>query len=330
MSHIVQIHETQQSFPVDPGESVLDAALRAGVELASECRFGGCGTCRIKLLAGSVEYEEYPMALTPEDEAQGLALACQARPSGNLLISTERTEPCAEPELHNAVVAGIRPLCEDVTHLMLELPDAPAPAHRPGQYLRIFTEDGRTRSFSMASAPNGRTVDLHVRRIPGGAFTDVQIRQLREGARLQVELPLGNFYYRTQDYRPLLLVATGTGVAPIKSMLEVLKDDPDCPPVALYWGARTTADLYLDEQIRAWGESFDDFTYVPVLSRADASWKGRTGYVQNAVADDMPDLSEHAIYLCGSPNMIRDARQTFMPLGASSSYLYTDGFTFQY
>jgi CDP-4-dehydro-6-deoxyglucose reductase len=329
VSRAVRLLETSQSFLVEPGESVLDGALRAAIDLPHECQSGLCGSCRVKLVEGSVIYADYPAGLTTQEEAEGYALACQAHACSDLVVSIERTAPCADPEQHVAIVKQIRPLSADVTHLTLELPDGPPPAHRPGQYLKIFMEDGRSRSFSMASIPNGRTVDLHIRKIPGGFFTDAWLARMQAGDTLHVELPLGSFYHREQDYRPLLMVATGTGLAPIKSILESLMDNPDCPPVSLYWGARTVEDLYLHEQIQAWGERLYDFQYVPVLSRADAAWSGRRGHVQHAVVQDLPDLSEHALYLCGSPNMINDAKQLFLSLGAKPAYIYSDSFTFE-
>jgi CDP-4-dehydro-6-deoxyglucose reductase len=213
--------------------------------------------------------------------------------------------------------------------LSLDIPGIDALAYRPGQHLKLRAPDGRSRSFSMASAPSQNVVDLHIRRVPGGWFTDGWMPGLKPGDRVEVELPLGNFFYRAADYRPLIMIATGTGLAPIKSILESLMDDPDCPPVSLYWGGRQSADLYLGEQIATWGERLYDFQYVPVLSRPEAGWAGRSGYVQDAVAADLADLAEHAIYLCGSPTMIQGARNRFISLGASTAHIYTDSFTFQ-
>jgi len=329
MIHRIQILETRDTFEVQPGESVLEGALRQNVALPHDCQLGGCGSCRLRLVEGSVTYDEYPFGLTPEEEAAGYALACQARPQGDLVVSIAREEACAEPAPHIAVVRGIRPLSADVLHVDLEIPEIDALDYRPGQYLKILGDDGLPRSFSMASVPAGGHVDLHVRRIPGGAFTESTVSRLKAGDELQVELPHGSFYYREKDYRPLLMVATGTGLAPIKSILESLMDDPDCPPVSLYWGMREAGDLYLHDQIQGWGERLYDFQYVPVLSRGASSWTGRRGYVQQAVAEDLADLSEHAIYLCGSPDMIRDAKTTFLERGASADHIYSDSFTFQ-
>ena len=201
---------------------------------------------------------------------------------------------------------------------------------RPGQYMNVLLDDGVHRSFSMASAPAGNQVDFHVRRIPGGRFTDRGLRGLAAGDRLAVEIPLGRFGYHAEDFRPVVMAATGTGLAPIKSMLESLMDDPDCPPVSLYWGVRAEADLYLADAIRAWGERLYEFRFVPVLSRPGAAWRGRTGHVQDAIAHDFPDLSEHAIYLCGSPAMVADAKRRAVALHASPAHVYVDGFTFQH
>lgn len=329
MTYRIQILETQQVFQVAPGETLLQGALRHDVALPHDCQLGGCGSCRLKLVEGSVAYDEMPFGLTPEEEAAGYALACQARPQGDLVVSTARAEEaCVDPTRHRAVIRDLRALCGDVIHLDLEIPEAEID-YRPGQYLKIVGEDGLPRSFSMASRPAGARVDLHVRRIAGGAFTEATLGKLRPGDTLDVELPHGSFFYRASDYRPLLMVATGTGIAPIKSILESLMDDDDCPPVSLYWGARQPADLYLDAEIGGWGERLYDFQYVPVLSRAGDAWQGRRGYVQHAVSEDMADLSEHAIYLCGSPDMIRDAKQAFLERGASPDHIYADSFTFQ-
>jgi len=177
----------------------------------------------------------------------------------------------------------------------------------------------------LASKPHANKVDFHVRRINGGSFTDDLIRRLRPGKPLELELPLGSFTFR-EDYRPVLMVVTGTGIAPIKAMLEGLMIDPDCPPVSLYWGTRTIADLYLDGEIRNWGERLYEFKYVPVLSRGDVGWGGHRGYVQDAVAAELDDLSEYAIYLCGSPEMIAAAKERFVCLGASLGHIYSEGF----
>lgn len=330
MAYRVHLLETGQSFEAEAGESVLAAAERAAVRLPHECTFGGCGTCRIKLAEGTVAYDEFPMALTPEEAAQGYALACQARPCADLTISVANTRQFAEPRRLDATVHRIAALCDDVTHLTLALPpDAPLD-YAPGQYMNVVLPDGATRSFSMASAPAGNLVDFHVRRIPGGRYTDHWLGQARPGAALEIEAPLGVFSYHEEDWRPMIMMATGTGIAPIKAILESLLDNDDCPPVTLYWGMRTEADLYLRDQIADWADRLYEFNFVPVLSRADAGWQGRRGHVQQAVLQDHGDLSEHALYLCGAPAMISEATALLAGRGASLDHVYADSFTFQH
>lgn len=329
MTYRVQLPETGEVFDADASESVLSAALKASVTLPSDCRQGGCGTCRIRLLKGAVAYEEFPLALTHEEAAAGFALACQARATSDLQIRVA-SPALQDPERYVALIKEIRPLSADVTHVALEIPGSAGLDYLPGQYMKVRLNDGSTRNFSMASKPDGSTADFHVRRIVGGRFTDGILPRLRALDKLAVELPHGSFFYRQQDYRPLLMVATGTGIAPIRSILESLLDDPDCPPMTLYWGMRTRSDLYLHEEMHSWRHRLGGFRYVPVLSRADPSWTGRRGYVQHAACADFDDLSRHATYLCGSPNMIAAARQAFAAKGASIDYLYADSFTFQH
>jgi CDP-4-dehydro-6-deoxyglucose reductase len=331
MAYRVILLESGEAFPVDQGQSILDGALRAQVTLPHECTFGGCGTCRVKLVEGAVSYEEFPMALTEQEHAEGYALACQARPASDLTLSVPvRGLDFPESVRLTTSISHVRAACESVVHLSLALPEGGMPDYRPGQYMNILLPDGATRSFSMASPPNGKSLDFHVRRIPGGRFTDAMLGKAAPGTPLQIEAPLGTFCFHEEDYRPLLMVATGTGVAPIKAILESLLDNPDCPPVTLYWGMRTAADLYLSDVIESWKGRLYEFDFIPVLSRADTSWTGRRGYVQDAVAEDFDDLSEHAVYLCGSPDMVTEAKAVFGTLGASMKHIYADSFTFQH
>jgi CDP-4-dehydro-6-deoxyglucose reductase len=330
-SRSVTIAGSGETFKVAPGESVLAAALNANLNLAHDCKSGTCSTCRVKLVEGAISYREEPMGLLPEEAEAGFALACQALPVTDLVIEAEVMPPlAAAPERREAVVCGLRRFSPDVTHLTLELPGLEAFTYLPGQHVSILLPDGRPRSFSMASAPKANRFDLHIRRIPGGAFTEGRLPGLKAGERLDVELPLGSFFLRKEDFRPLLMVATGTGLAPIKSILESLMDEPDSPPALLYWGAREPGGLYLNDEIAGWRERMAEFDYRPVLSRAGPDWQGRRGYVQDAVLAEVEDLSEYAIYLCGSPNMVASAKAAFIAAGASLNHIYADSFLFQH
>ncbi|GAB2726029.1 2Fe-2S iron-sulfur cluster-binding protein [Comamonas sediminis] len=331
MNYRVQWLQTQQSFDVGADESVLDAATRQGVALPHECTFGGCGTCRMKVEAGAFAYAdgELPLAMSEEEHAQGYALACQARAQSDLVISIAAGPDSSAPIRVQATVAELRMHTPDIYHLALDLPEDHGLRYVPGQYLNICLPGGEHRSFSMATPPQGRRISLQIRKIAGGRFTDGLLATMAVGDTLEVELPHGSFYYRAQDYQPMVFAATGTGFAPIKAILESLLGDADCPPIHFYWGMRSEADLYLLDEIAAWAGQLYEFTFVPVLSRPSDRWTGRRGYVQDAIAEDFEDLSEHSIYLCGSPHMIADAKALMALSGAALDKIYSDSFIFQ-
>ena len=270
-------------------------------------------------------YEEMPFALTPEEAADGFALACQARAISDLVIEPARSGPDLPPSAtHAATVIGTEVMAADVTALRLS---TPAPLdYLPGQYANIHLPDGTSRSFSMATAPGG-DLTFHIRHIQGGRFTTGILPTLTPGATLSLQAPLGSFVYRAADFRPLLFLATGTGIAPIRAMLESLLDDGDCPPVTLYRGGRTPQDLYLRDEIQSWAERLTEFRFVPVLSRAGCEWDGARGHVQDVCLAEMLDAPESAAYLCGSPTMIRDARGALLANGANPAFVYTEAFT---
>lgn len=329
MTYQITVKETSDSFEVNPGEALLDAAERAGVLLAHDCRFGGCGTCRIKLLEGSVEYEEAPFGLSDEEAAQGYALACQAHPNSNLTISaTVRSADYIAPDYHIATIKSLVQLSHDVTNLVLHIPTAENVQYHPGQYLNIMLEDGSPRSFSMASPPRGDLFDLHIRRVPGGHFTERLYGKYKVGDTLDVELPLGEFKYRSEENRPLLLVAGGTGLAPIKAIIESLLERETAPEIYLYWGARKQVDLYMDQGLRELIQRLDNCHYVPVLSQAESDWAGRKGYVHKAICEEFADLSNFDAYLCGPPPMIDSAKDSFIKRGLPVDRIFSDSFNF--
>lgn len=333
MAHRVDIKETGEQFWVEPQETILQAAQRQGVRIHSDCEFGGCGTCRIQVTRGQVRYEDdcLPMSIADDEHEQGHAAACQARLEEDVEISlVSHMDVLPDTQRVTACVHSVERACQGIWRLVLQLPAAAVVEFRPGQYLNILFDDGRARSFSMANADarSGR-IELHVREVEGGRFTQACLPHLQPGDQLQLDLPLGVFYWRERDWRPMVMVATGTGIAPIKAMLESLLDKEDCPPVSLYWGMNRPEDLYLAQEIATWTDRLCEFRFVPVLSHADEHWDGARGYVQEQVCRDVPDLSEHAVYLCGSPAMIEQAQAMFKQHGADERFMYADAFNFQ-
>ncbi len=336
MSYKVTIKPSGHEFWVEAGETVLDAALRADCMLPYGCRNGACGVCLGKILAGTVDYPGgTPPALSDRQQAEGKALFCQARPRNDLLIEAReisalgdiavKTLPCR--------VMGMDKLAPDVMRLYLKLPAAERLQFLAGQYISILLREGRRRDFSLANPPHAdEYLEIHVRKVPGGEFTTFVFEQLREKTILRFQGPLGSFFLREDSLRPVIMMAGGTGFAPIKSMLEHVFYKGIARPVHLYWGARARQDLYLSELPEAWAEKYANFRYTSVLSepRPEDDWQGRTGWVHEAVAADYPDLSTYEVYMSGPPPMITAARPVFTAQGLPEEHLFYDSFDFAY
>lgn len=322
-------------FEVAAGETVLAAARRQGRALPYSCLSGRCGSCRGHLLKGSVCYPyNPPSALSPDELATGEVLLCQAVPDSDLEIAIREVEAVRGIPLRRLrlKVERLQRLAEDVMGLSLR-PCGEALAWLPGQYLDVLLDDGKRRAFSIANAPRpDGLVELHVRRVAGGGFSEHVFRGLQLGMELQVEAPLGTFVPRADSDRPMLLVAGGTGFAPIKAIIEHLlrqyAERPAPRPVQLYWGARTPADLYLEPLVQEWALR-PWFDYQAVLSEAEPGdpWH-RRGLVHEAVLADHPELSGYDLYMSGPPALIDAGRHAFVDAGLPPDRLYYDSFDF--
>jgi CDP-4-dehydro-6-deoxyglucose reductase len=313
MSHQITILPGGKTFLANDDETLLDAALRQGVGLPYGCRDGACGACKGSVLEGQVEHgPAKPHALSAAERAAGKALFCCASARSDLAIECRQVSDAAEVPartLPTRVQKLTRP-ADDVAIIELKLPDKERLPFRPGQYVDILLRDGRRRSFSLANAPHDDLrLELHVRHIPGGAFTDHVFSTMKERDILRINGPHGSFYLRQDSAKPILLVAGGTGFAPIKAIVEHARHAGNERPMTLYWGARDRAGLYLHDLALGWS----DLAYVPVLSApaADDHWRGRVGLVHEAVMADLPDLSGYQVYCCGAPAMVDAARRDF-------------------
>ncbi len=310
MTFTVAVEGSDIEFSCEPGETVLDAAERAGYSLPYSCRKGVCSTCEGDLIRGNI-------AQASEDRVgpSGNLLFCQARPRSDILIHPKRIQR-RDPDARRTVTAKVyridRPV-DDVAILRLRFAAGTRVKFLAGQYLRVKMPDGDTRNFSMASPPHESDgVQLHVRRVPGGRFSEAALAALRKGDTLDVELPFGDFYLRPDSEKPMIFLATGTGFAPLKSIVEDLIKRGNKRPVHLYWGGRRRPDLYLADLPRKWAARAEWFKFIPVLSEQDPDWNGATGLVHHAVLRDFADLSGWQVYACGNPRMIRQARRDFV------------------
>lgn len=331
MRHRVEIQPSEHQFYVESGESILDAALRQGINLRYGCRNGACGACKGKILQGSVSYDETPIALEEADIKQNLALFCEAKPDSELVIEVEEVDLDTAIEIKTLPcrVQQMNRLADDVMQLLIKLPASERLQFLPGQYIDILLEDGRRRSFSIANAPhNDDFLELHIRLVEGGQFTTKVFNSMQPKDLLRIEGPHGSFFYHEDARDELLMLAGGTGFAPIKGIIEHILSEGNTRPVYLYWGVRTQADLYMRDLAEKWAAEYQNIQFIPVLSEADDNWTGRTGYVHEAVLSDFDDLSLFDIYACGPPAMIKAAQSSFQDKGMKKEQYYFDSFDF--
>ncbi len=338
MTFTVTVQASGHRFEVGDDETVLAAALRAGVGLPYGCKNGACGSCRGRIVEGRLRHGPHqPSALSVEDEARGGALFCSAYPESDLVLEVREVRGIGEIPIKKlpARVASLTRPASDVVVIRLQLPAAERLQYLPGQYVEIILKDGRRRSYSMATAPGVEDqIELHVRHTPGGVFTDhvfgAGATQMKERDILRFEGPLGTFFLRDDSSKPIVLVASGTGFAPIKAIVEFAILKSLDRPITLYWGGRRPHDLYMDALARGWTDALPSFRYVPVISDALAEddWTGRTGFVHRAVMEDFPDLSGYQVYACGAPVMVEAARREFAATrGLPADEFHADSFT---
>jgi len=338
MSFQVTLQPSQHQFPADSDKSVLDAALAAGILLPYSCRSGACSTCKARVVSGTVEAgNTAAQILTPEEMHEGFTLLCQARATSDLVIESKEIRLASDIQIRKlpSRVTSISRPATDVAILQLQLPATESFRFYAGQYVEIILKDGKRRSYSMANPPHSAAaLELHVRHLPGGVFTDhvfgVGATQMKEREILRVEGPFGSFFLREDSDLPIVMVASGTGFAPIKAIVEHMVHQNIHRPVTLYWGGRRPADLYMDALAQQWAHTLPDFTYIPVVSDAlpEDAWTGRTGFVHRAVMEDFPSLMGHQVYACGAPIVVESARREFVTqCGLPDEAFFADSFT---
>jgi CDP-4-dehydro-6-deoxyglucose reductase, E3 len=330
----VTIKSTNHTFTVRDDESVLAAALREGYVLPYGCRNGACGACKGKILEGTVDYGNIqPYVLAEFEKKAGLALFCQAKPQSDLIIEAHEIKGVGQLEIRKMPcrVQSLQRVADDVIVLKLKLPANERLQFLAGQYIDILLKDGKRRSYSMANAPHDdEHIELHVRNMNNGAFTDFVFNRMKEKDILRFEGPLGTFFLREDSDKPMIFVASGTGFAPIKSIIEHAFHAGVQRPMTLYWGGRRPQDLYLGELAGRWQQEHDNFTFIPVLSDtlAEDNWSGRTGFVHRAVMEDFPDLSAYQVYACGAPIVVESAHRDFTAqCRLPDDEFYSDAFT---
>ena len=346
MPFSVTVEPSGHQFQAEAPDTVLAAALRSGIVLPYGCRNGACGSCKGRVLEGRVRHDAHQAsALSVEEEAAGFALFCSAHPETDLVIEAREVIGTGDIPIKKlpSRVASIVRAAPDVAIVRLQLPATERLQYLAGQYIELILKDGKRRAYSMAGAPHtADQLELHIRHTPGGVFTDQVFRDatnvpgakpataLKERDILRFEGPFGTFFLREDSVKPMVLVASGTGFAPIKAVIEHAIAKQTDREMVLYWGGRRPQDLYLDELAKTWQGVLPSFRYVPVVSDAlpEDAWNGRTGFVHRAVLEDFADLSRHQVYVCGAPIVVDSARRDFTrERGLPAEEFYADAFT---
>jgi len=340
--HSVRIEPPGRVLRVAGDQPLLEAALAAGLNLPHSCKSGHCSSCRARLVAGEIAYPSgRPPGITAEEEHGGHILLCQARARSDLTVEARLVATVADVEIKTLPcrIASLRPLAADVLQVLLRLPTVERLRFHAGQYLDVLLEGGRRRSFSIASPPHdSELLELHVRRVSGGGFTErlfgagdgkAGAGPLAVGSLLRIEGPIGQFSYR-HGAGPVLMVAGGTGFAPLKSMLRHVLEAGTRRDLHLYWGARQMHDVYEEALVLQWARLNPQLTFTAVLSEPAPleAAHTRVGLVHEAVLADHRDLSAFEVYAAGPPAMIEAIRGSFPRQGLAPERLYFDSFDY--
>ncbi|MBP5986171.1 MAG: CDP-6-deoxy-delta-3,4-glucoseen reductase [Azonexus sp.] len=334
MSYQITVQPSGKQFAAEADETLLDAALRHGLTLPYGCKDGACGACKGKVVDGTVDHgKAQPHALKDDEKAAGLTLYCCATARSDLVIECKQMTSASDIPVKTlpSRIEKLEKLAPDVIEMHLRLPASERLQFWAGQYIDILLKDGKKRSFSLANAPHDDALlQLHIRHVPGGLFTDQVFSSMKVRDILRFNGPHGTFYLREDSKKPMILLAGGTGFAPIKAIVEHAIAEECQRPIFIYWGAKARVDLYQNALPEQWAAAHANITYVPVLSEpaADDAWAGRTGFVHQAVLADFPDLAGYQVYACGAPVMIDVAKRDFMAQGLPEEEFFSDAFTF--
>jgi len=313
----VKVEPSGITFSVQADETLLTAGVRQGIGLPYGCKDGACGSCKCKMLSGRVVQTNFQRkALSVEEEASQFVLTCCATAGSDIVLESRQVTPAGALPIKKMPtrVSRLENKSSDVVLMHLQLPANDAFAYRAGQYIEFILRDGARRSYSMANAPHtGPALELHIRHMPGGRFTDLVFGSMKEKDILRVEGPFGTFFLREDSEKPMILLASGTGFAPLKALLEHMHHCGITRPTTLFWGGRRPDDLYMGDWVQTQLALMPNLRYVPVVSDAlpEDHWTGRTGFVHLAVLQDFPDLSGYQVYACGAPVVVDSARRDF-------------------
>jgi len=330
MKKHVEIRQAGRTIAVPEGVAILEAALADGIAYPHGCRSGRCGSCKSRLVSGEVDLLDHSrFAISDEEKAQGLILACRATPTTDAIVAWlggDEQTPSHPRRRLNCRVTAIEDATHDIKHIQLDIDGADPLAFTAGQYARLTFPGAPTRDYSMTSGPGKQVFEFHIRRVPGGAATQCIHELLRLGDRVWVEGPFGSSYLREQHAGPILCVAGGSGLAPIKGIVEAAIAHGMKQPIHVYFGARSDRDLYLVDHFEELAQRYPNLSFTPVLSDAPSGVRRRTGFVTDAVAKDLQEFDGWKAYVAGPPLMVEAAMQICRARGLRAEDLHADVF----
>lgn len=334
MSFSVTNQRNKTCFTTNAGETILDAALRDGRVYPYGCRSGVCGVCKSDLISGEVDYGEHEdFALSDEEKAQGKVLLCQAIPLQDVVIDVEEiiTGANIQIKMLPCRVGRIERAAKDVIQLFLTLPKTQAFNFIAGQYIDIVLKDGQRRSFSIANLPQQalqQGLELHIRHVADGHFTARVFDSMKERDLLRFEGPFGTYFLQSEADKPIIMIAGGTGFAPIKGLFQQAVAQNPNHDIHLFWGARDRQDLYMDDLIKQWVKTYPNLKYTPVLSDNTNDWQGDSGFVHEIVSKTYANFAKYDVYASGPPIMIDAVRDRLLEKGMNPERFFFDSFEF--
>jgi ferredoxin-NAD(P)+ reductase (naphthalene dioxygenase ferredoxin-specific) len=329
MSFLVSIRQHAAPVCVEIGQTILEAALAAGVPYPHGCRSGNCGACKSRLESGEVDLTPYSeFALSAAERQDGLILACRAVPWSDVSLGwLDSDETIAHPLRYlTCRVVALDDATHDIRRLRLAIEAGGPFSFSAGQYAALTFAGQAPRDYSMANQPDEVDLEFHIRRTAGGSASIYVAEQLRVGDMVKVEGPFGSSFLRERHTGPILAIAGGSGLAPIKSIVESALAAGMAQPIDLYFGVRAERDLYLEDHFRTLAARRDDFRFIPVLSQPEGATPRRRGFVHAAAVADHPDLDGAKAYLAGPPVMVEAATTALLACGMRRQDIHADAF----